>query len=69
MATNTQYKNEYNKNNYCRLTIVIPKEKKDVIEKLKETEHKSTNQIFINAVEKQYNVDLTIVESKLTGGK
>lgn len=69
MVNSTQYKNEYNKNNYCRISIVIPKEKKEVIERLKETEHKSTNQIFISAVEKHYGVDLTIVESKLIDGK
>ena len=69
MANNTKYKNEYNKNNYFQVAIRIPKEKKEVIEMLTETKHKSVNRLFIEAVEKQYGVDLTIVESKLLGGK
>ena len=69
MANMTKYKNDYNKQNYCRISLVIPKEKKQVIEDLAESEHKSKNQLIINAIEKYYNVDLTIVESKLIGGK
>ena len=59
MTNFTKYKNEYNKNNYCRISIVIPKEKKNIIEKLKASEQKSTNQLFISAVEKQYNINLS----------
>lgn len=69
MAQNTQYKNEYNKNNYFQVALRIPKEKREVLQMLVETKHKSINRLIIEAIEKQYNVDLTIVESKLLGGK
>ena len=61
--------NEYNKNNYFKVALRIPKEKREVLQMLSETEHKSINRLIIEAVEKHYNVDLTIVESKLLGGK
>ena len=67
MANIQQYKNEFNKNNYFTVSLRIPKEKREVLQMLKETKHKSVNQLIIEAIEKQYNVDLTIVESKLKG--
>ena len=61
----TRYKSEYNSQNYSNLKIRIPKEKKAVIDALVESTGKSINRLFIEAVEKHYKVDLTIVESKL----
>lgn len=67
MANIQQYKNEFNKNNYFTVSLRIPKEKREVLQMLTETKHKSVNRLIIEAIEKQYNVDLTIVESKLKG--
>lgn len=65
MADMQKYKNEFNKNNYFTVTLRIPKEKREVLQMLTETKHKSVNRLIIEAIEKQYHVDLTIVESKL----
>lgn len=67
MVNTQQYKNEFNKNNYFTVSLRIPKEKREVLQMLTETKHKSVNRLIIEAIEKQYNVDLTIVESKLKG--
>ena len=58
-------KDRYNAKNYFQLSIRIPKCKKPILDELAETQHKSINRIFIDAVEQHYNVDLTLVESKL----
>ena len=67
MADIQQYKNKYNKENYFKVSLRIPKEKREVLQLLSETQHKSVNRLIVEAIEKQYNVDLTIVESKLRG--
>lgn len=61
------YQIQYEKNNYYRISLRLPIEKKEVMTMLSETKHKSVNQLIIEAIEKQYHVDLTIVESKLKG--
>lgn len=66
---NYDYINQYNRNNYIRVGVRIPKEKKEVLDQLLETTGKSINRLFIDAVEKQYNVDLTLVMSKLVGSE
>lgn len=65
MSDMQKYRNDYNKNNYFKVALRIPKEKREVLQMLTETKHKSVNRLIIEAIEKQYNVDLTIVESKL----
>lgn len=65
MFNPNQYKNQYNKETYYNVKLRIPKEKKSVVEALAETTGKSINRIFIEAVEKQHHVDLTLVEEKL----
>lgn len=60
-----QYKNQYNKDNYYSVKLRIPKEKKELIEALAKSTDKSINRLFIEAVEKQYHIDLTIIEEKL----
>lgn len=67
MADIQKYKNQYDKDNYYKVSFRIPKEKKAVLRELSETKHKSVNQLIIDAIEKYYHVDLTIVESKLMG--
>lgn len=61
------YQIKYEKNNYYRISLRLPIEKKEVMQELVETKHKSINQLIVEAIEKQYHVDLTIVESKLKG--
>ena len=61
----TKYKTQYNKEKYYNAKIKIPKEKKEVLDALVETTGKSINRLFVEAVEKQHNVDLTIVEERL----
>lgn len=65
MADIQKYKNDFNKKNYKTYSFRIPKEKEDVMQMLAETHHKSINYLIVNAIEKQYHVDLTLVESKL----
>ena len=70
MAFNQQeYINKYLRDNYYKPTIRVPKSKKEIIEKVVLKTGKSVNQLFIEAFEKQYKVDLTIVESKLIDSK
>ena len=59
------YQIKYQKDHYYRISLRLPLEKKEVMQELSETKHKSVNQLIIEAIEKQYHVDLTIVESKL----
>lgn len=65
MVNYNEYKKQYDKAHYSEIKIRIPKDKKPIIDTLVETTHKSINRIFVEAVEKVHNVDLTIVESKL----
>ena len=60
-----EYKTQYEKDNYYKIMLRLPKEKKVIMQELSEIKHKSINQLIIEAIEKQYHVDLTIVESKL----
>lgn len=60
-----EYVNKYLRENYYKPAIRVPKEKREVIEAVALKTGKSINQLFIEAFEKQYNVDLTIVISKL----
>ena len=60
-----QYKNQFNKDTYANFKIRVPKSKKQVIDNLAQSTGKSINRLFIEAVEKVYHIDLTIVESEL----
>ena len=60
-----QYSNKYNRETYYEVKVRLPKEKKQVMKELSELTGKSINTIFIEAVEKQHNVDLTLVREKL----
>ena len=66
MFNQNEYNNEYKKKNYERIYIRVPKSKKAVLEALAKEQGKSVNRLTIDALEKTYNIDLTIVESKLT---
>lgn len=55
----SQYVNEYIKNNYDRINFKIPKGKRDVLKKTAEKNNTSVNQLIISAVEEKYKIDLT----------
>ena len=54
-----EYQNEYNKENYFKVALRIPKEKKEMLQELAKLEKVSVNKLIINAVEKFYGVDLS----------
>ena len=51
--------NKYNRENYFKVAIRIPKEKKAIIDEVSLKEEKSINRLFIEAFEKNYKVDLS----------
>ena len=59
-----KYKREFEKEKYANFKVRIPKSKKAEVEHLTAITGKSANRLFIEAVEKLYHVDLTIVESE-----
>ena len=66
MAQNQNvYRSQYEKQNYYIPKIRVYKEKKEIIDAVSLKTGKSINQLFIEAFEKQYNVDLSIPVDKL----
>ena len=66
MAQNQNvYRSQYEKQNYYIPKIRVYKEKKEIIDAVALKTGKSINQLFIEAFEKQYNVDLSIPTDKL----
>lgn len=54
-----KYNNEFNKNNYDRIPIMIPKGMKEVLQKYaKENGYKSVNNMVIIAIENLTNVKI-----------
>jgi predicted HicB family RNase H-like nuclease len=51
--------NAYNAENYFKVALRIPKEKKEVLQKLADEESTSINKLIVNAVEKFYGVNLS----------
>ena len=51
--------NKYNQENYFKVALRIPKDKKDVLQNLADSEHTSINKLIINAVERFYGVSLS----------
>lgn len=56
--------NEYNRNNYFKVALRIPKNKKDVLQTLADIEGISVNKLIINAIERQYGINLSKKDSK-----
>ena len=54
-----KYKQQYSKEKYASVKVNIPKAKKKIIDELAATTGKSINRLFIEAVERVYQVDLT----------
>lgn len=61
--SNYEYTNNYNKENYYKVALRLPKEKKEILQKIAQQERRSINQLIIIAIEKQYNVDLSSTKS------
>ena len=59
------YVQSWVKDNYYTAKVQIPKEKKEVLQELAQATGKSINRLFIDAVEKQYHVDLTFTDKRL----
>lgn len=51
--------NEYNAANYFKVALRIPKEKKDVLQQLAKEHNISVNKLIINAIEKEYGINLS----------
>lgn len=51
--------NTYNQENYFKVALRIPKERKPVLQKLADDEKTSINKLIINAVERFYGVNLS----------
>jgi len=49
MAGNTNYKNQFQKENYDRITLVVPKGKKETIKEYAESKNESVNG-YINRI-------------------
>ena len=50
--------NEYNKENYFKVALRIPKVHRDVLQDLAEEYDTSVNKLIINAIEKTYGISL-----------
>ncbi len=51
--------NQYNRENYFKVALRIPKDKKDVLQALAKKEKISVNKLIINAIEKEYGIKLS----------
>jgi predicted HicB family RNase H-like nuclease len=56
---NYEYTNAYNRENYHKVALRIPKEKKELMMKLAKKEKRSINQLIIIAIENYYKIDLS----------
>lgn len=54
-----EYTNSYNRENYYKVALRLPKEKKEILQAIAKQERRSINQLIIIAIEKQYNIDLS----------
>lgn len=50
--------NEYNKENYFKVALRIPKEHRDALQELADAHDISINKLIINAIEKTYGINL-----------
>ena len=59
-----EYQNEYNKENYFKVALRIPKENKEMLQELAKMENTSVNKLIIHAVEQFYGVNLSKKDSE-----
>ena len=50
---------DYNRENYYSVTLRLPKGSKDILQELASKERRSMTNLFVYALEQQYNVDLS----------
>jgi predicted transcriptional regulator len=50
---------KYNRENYYSVTLRLPKESKEVLQALAAQERRSMTNLFVYALEQQYNVKLS----------
>lgn len=50
--------NQYNRDNYFKVALRIPKEKEAVLKELADAEDVSVNKLIIRAIEKTYGISL-----------
>lgn len=55
--------NTYNRENYYKVALRIPKDKKEVLQALAKKERRSINQLIILAIEEHYKIDLSATKS------
>lgn len=55
----TKYQNDYVRENYDRVTVLIPKGKRDDIKRLAKSKGMSANQLIVEALESYYGIDLS----------
>lgn len=56
---NTKYIDDYQKENYDRITFKVPKGKKQELQGLAEDENVSLTQLIVSSVEDKYLIDLS----------
>lgn len=56
--------NEYNRENYFKVALRIPKENKQMLQDLADAHDMSVNKLILNAIKKAYGVDLSKKDSK-----
>ena len=54
-----EYQNQYNQENYFKIALRIPKEKREMLQELAKMEKVSMNKLIINAIEQFYGIDLS----------
>lgn len=55
----TKYQNEYVRETYDRVTVLVPKGKRDDIKRLAKSKGISANQLIVEALESYYGIDLS----------
>lgn len=58
MTVNT-YKTKYEKEAYFKVTLRLPKQRKEVLKQLANEQGTSINKLIVTAVEQYYNIDLS----------
>ena len=59
VAKNTAYRNEYTKQHYDRLTLLLPKGAKKVIREAAKSKGDTISSYIVNALERYENLDLS----------
>lgn len=55
----SEYQAEYKRQKYDRMTVLVPKGKSQVVKDLADSTGKSISQLFVDALEAKYKLDLS----------